>query len=192
MTLKQKQQKNKNSDISKIPIRKTKTKKADKTLKALLNKKKKKALKSKPFLSETAEQMQRNEKLKQIEAAQESLAETKSDPDYDPNAPNKNKKKRKSKKKKSKNIGASMVIYCDAGVRKNKGDLIEKLVENKVKFAKTLTKRVTHYVIDDGWRDIEEHKKAKKRKQDGILEIVRSKWLIGQCIQFEAAQAPLL
>ena len=70
-----------------------------------------------------------------------------------------------------------MVIYCDAGVRKNERDLIEKLVENKVKFAKTLTKRVTHFVIDDGWREIEEHKKAKKRKQERTLEIVYKNFL---------------
>ena len=87
---------------------------------------------------------------------------------------------------------APIVFCCDVGVRKNKGDLIEKLVKNKVKYAKTLTNRVTHYVIDDGWREIEEHKKAKKRKQDKTLQIVRSKWLIGQCIQYEAAEAPLL
>ena len=71
---------------------KQKQKKADKTLKALLNKK---TMKSKPLLSESAEQMQWSEKFNTNQAAQESLAETKSDPGYDPNAPNKNKKKTK-------------------------------------------------------------------------------------------------
>ena len=59
-------------------------------------------MKSKPFLSETAEKMQMSEKLKQIEAAQETLAETQSDPDYDPNAPNKNKKNEEVKRKNQK------------------------------------------------------------------------------------------
>eukprot|EP01083_Nonionella_stella_P137146 417370_1 len=81
----------------------------------------------------------------------------------------------------------NIVMYCHRSLDKNKRNLMAYLVSNYgFETAKSLNKRVTHYVIDTELTDkTQEMRRVKEREKEGTLHVVTSKWLQLKRKEFE-------